>query len=94
MNDAAGYDFELEDTDGIFAQGSGSQTIHCFFEVKGTSGSFNEDKTLFHISENEFNTCEDITRNVSRHQYDAYFLIIIQYSLDSQRISFGEVINW
>ena len=94
VNDAAGFDFELHDTRELFVRGSGSTTKYCYFEVKGTSGSFNEAQTCFHISQNELDTCQSIADDGRRREREAYFIVIIQNCLDAEKICFGTTINW
>jgi hypothetical protein len=94
VDDSAGFDFELHDTREVFARGSGSTTKYCYFEVKGTSGSFDKEHTRFHISQNELDGCEAIANDAKRREHQAYFIVIIQNCLDAEKISFGTVINW
>ena len=78
----AGYDFELHDTQEKFVKGLGSTTKTCYFEVKGTSASFDEAHTQFYISQNEFETCEAIANDARRREQEAYFIVIIENCLD------------
>ncbi len=94
VNDAAGFDFELHDTQEIFAHGSGSTTKTCYFEIKGTSGLYNEEHTRFHVSQNEWELCQAVGTDGTRREHEAYFIVIIENCLDSQKISFGTMINW
>ncbi|CAF2097599.1 unnamed protein product [Rotaria magnacalcarata] len=94
VDDSAGYDFELHDTQQLFAPGSGSTSKHCYFEVKGTSGSFSENHTRFNISQNELNVCQSIVNDRNNRDNKAYFIVIIENCLDAEKISFGTVINW
>ena len=94
IDDSVGYDFELHDTREIFVRGTGSINKYCYFEIKGTSGLFHEAHTRFHISENELRMCEDIANDKKRQEREAYFIVIIQNCLDTERISFGTTINW
>ena len=94
MNDAAGFDLELHDTREIFTRGSKSTTKTCYFEIKGTSGLYNEEHTRFHISQNELEVCQAIETNETRREREAYFIVIIQNCLDPEKISFGTVIDW
>ncbi|CAF1256432.1 unnamed protein product [Adineta ricciae] len=61
----------------------------CYFEVKGTNGAFHEDKTSFHISQNELDKCKSIA--VER---EAYFLIIIEHCLNPAMIALAKVFDW
>ncbi len=94
VDDSAGFDFELHDTREIFVRGSGSTTKYCYFEVKGTSGSYSSQYTRFHISQNELNICEAIAKNATRQEREAYFIVIIENCLDAEKISLGTMINW
>ena len=94
INDSAGFDFELHDTREIFATGSGSTTKHCYFEVKGTSGLYNEQHTLFHVSRNELEVCQAISTNGAKQERTAYFIVIVESCLDPEKISFGITFNW
>jgi hypothetical protein len=94
INDAAGFDLELHDTLEIFTRGSKSTTKTCYFEIKGTSGSYNEEHTRFHVSQNELKMCQAIETNENKKENEAYFIVIIQNCLDPEKISFGAVINW
>ncbi|CAF3386954.1 unnamed protein product [Rotaria sp. Silwood1] len=94
IDDSIGFDFELHDTKEIFVCGSGSRTKYCYFEVKGTSGSFNETHTRFHISQNELDMCQSIANDKKRQEREAYFIVIIENCLDPEKISFGTAINW
>jgi hypothetical protein len=94
IDDSAGYDFELHDTREIFVRGSGSTTKYCYFEVKGTSGLYNEKYTRFHISQNELETCQGIANDRTRQECEAYFIVIIENCLDTEKIALGTMINW
>ncbi|CAF4599963.1 unnamed protein product [Rotaria sp. Silwood1] len=94
IDDSIGFDFELHDTKEIFVCGSGSRTKYCYFEVKGTSGSFNETHTRFHISQNELDMCQSIANDKKRQEREAYFIVIIENCIDPEKISFGTAINW
>ncbi len=94
IDDSAGYDFELHDTREIFVRGSGSTTKYCYFEVKGTSGLYNEEYTQFHISQNELDTCQAIANDATRQEREAYFIVIIENCLDAEKIALGTMINW
>ena len=94
INDSAGFDFELHDTRQVFASGSKSTTKKCYFEVKGTSGSYNEEHTRFHVSQNESDVCQAIATNSTKKQHEAYFIVIIENCLDPERISLGIMIDW
>jgi hypothetical protein len=94
VDDSAGFDFELHDTSEVFVRGSGSTTKYCYFEVKGTSGSFNTEHTRFHISQNELDVCQAIVNDGKRREREAYFIVIIENCLDAGKICFGPVINW
>ena len=94
IDDSAGYDFELHDTQEKFVRGTGSITKRCFFEVKGTSGAFNRDHTHFHISRNELETCEGIANDARRREREAYLIVIIDNCLDSERIALAVTIDW
>ena len=89
IDDSIGYDFFLHDRHEIFVQGFGSRTKRCYFEVKGTSGSFCPERTRFNISENEFKMCQSITQNQRRCENEAYFIVIVEYCLDEEKIFFG-----
>ena len=93
INDGAGYDLELHDTREVFIRGSNSRTKKCYFEVKGTKGSYSEEYTRFHVSQNEFRTCEAIALDGTR-KHEAYFIVIIENCLDPEKIALGTVINW
>ncbi|CAF1046756.1 unnamed protein product [Rotaria sp. Silwood1] len=94
VDDSVGYDIELHDTQEHFVQGTGSTTKTCYFEVKGTSGSFDKIHTQFHISQNEFETCQAIANDARRREHEAYFIVIIENCLDSEKIALGTIINW
>ncbi|CAF2786294.1 unnamed protein product [Rotaria sp. Silwood2] len=94
IDDSVGFDFELHDTKELFVCGSGSITKYCYFEIKGTSGSFNEAHTRFHMSQNELDTCQSISNDRKRQEREAYFIVIIENCLNPEKISFGTVINW
>lgn len=94
VDDSVGYDFELHDTCELFVRSSKSTTKTCYFEVKGTSGSFSEAHSRFHISHNELTTCEAIAYDTTRLENEAYFIVIIENCLDPEKISLGSVINW
>jgi hypothetical protein len=94
VDDSAGFDFELDDTREIFVRGSGSTTKHCYFEVKGTSGSFSEEYTRFHVSKNEMEMCQVIANDRTRREREAYFIVIIENCLDAEKISLGTIIDW
>ena len=94
VSDSAGYDFELQDTRQAFATGSRSNTKRCYFEVKGTSGSFNEEHTRFHITQNELDRCSEIANDGQAREREAYFLVIVQNCLDADKIAIGTIIKW
>ncbi|CAF3138463.1 unnamed protein product [Rotaria sp. Silwood2] len=94
VDDSVGYDFELHDTQEQFVRGTRSTTKTCYFEVKGTSGSFNKAHTQFHMSHNEFETCQAIANDARRKEQEAYFIVIIENCLDSEKIALGTIINW
>ncbi|CAF2689727.1 unnamed protein product [Rotaria sp. Silwood2] len=94
VDDSVGYDFELHDTQEQFVQGTRSTTKTCYFEVKGTSGSFNKAHTQFRMSHNEFETCQAIANDARRKEQEAYFIVIIENCLDSEKIALGTIINW
>ncbi|CAF3927484.1 unnamed protein product [Rotaria sordida] len=94
VDDSVGYDIELHDTQEHFVQGTGSTTKTCYFEVKGTSGSFDKIHTEFHISQNEFETCQAIANDARRREHEEYFIVIIENCLDSEKIALGTIINW
>ncbi|CAF1231547.1 unnamed protein product [Rotaria sp. Silwood1] len=94
INDSAGFDFELQDTHQVFIRTSKSTTKYCYFEVKGTSGSFNEEHTRFNISQNELDVCRSIVNDRRRQEREAYFIIIIENCLDAEKISLAAAINW
>ncbi|CAF3965146.1 unnamed protein product, partial [Rotaria sp. Silwood1] len=93
IDDSAGFDFELHDTQQIFVRGSGSTTKSCYFEVKGTSGSFNETHNHFYISQNELNMCQSIADDPKRREREAYFIVVIENCLDAEEIALGTVFN-
>ncbi|CAF4175149.1 unnamed protein product [Rotaria sp. Silwood2] len=94
INDSAGFDFELQDTRQVFIHISGPTTKYCYFEVKGTSGSFNEEHTRFNISQNELDTCRSIVNDRRKQERETYFIIIIENCLDAEKISLAAAINW
>ena len=94
VDDSAGYDFELHDTQEKFVRGTGSVTKRCYFEVKGTSGAFNKDQTHFHISRNELETCQAIANDSRRRDREAYLIVIIDNCLDSEKIALAAVVDW
>ncbi|CAF4702167.1 unnamed protein product [Rotaria sp. Silwood1] len=94
VDDSVGYDFELHDTQEQFVRGTGSTTKICYFEVKSTSGSFDKVHTQFHISQNEFERCQAIANDAQRREREAYFIVIIENCLDSEKIALGSIINW
>ena len=94
INDSAGFDFELHDTRQLFACRSGSTTKYCYFEMKGTSGSFEAAHTRFRISQNELERCRTIANDRQRQERQAYFIVIIENCLDPENISFGAVFEW
>lgn len=94
INDAAGYDFILEDTKELFAKGEGGTTKTCYFEIKGTSGVYNPNTTRFNISRNEYNFCSKIYNNDDRRRSEAYFVVIIEHCLDKDKIDIGKIICW
>ncbi|CAF2139422.1 unnamed protein product [Rotaria magnacalcarata] len=94
VDDSAGFDFELHDTRQLFVRGSGSTTKLCYFEVKGTSGSFNETHSRFYISQNELYMCQSIVDDSQRREHEAYFIVVIENCLDAEKIAFGTVFNW
>jgi hypothetical protein len=94
IDDSAGFDFELDDTLEKFAPRCKSTARHCYFEVKGINGSYNEEQTRFHISQNELELCQDIARSTLRQEKEAYFIVIIQNCLDHESISIVDKINW
>ncbi|CAF4164824.1 unnamed protein product [Rotaria sp. Silwood2] len=94
VNDSAGFDFELRDTRQLFVRSSGSTTKSCYFEVKGTSGSFNETHSRFYISQNELNMCQSIANDPKKLQREAYFIIVVENCLNAEEISLGTVFNW
>ncbi|CAF3498569.1 unnamed protein product [Rotaria sordida] len=94
IDDSVGFDFELHDTREVFVRESRSTTKYCYFEVKGTSGLFNEEYTRFCISQNELDTCQSIVNDRKRQEREAYFIVIIENCLDLEKISFGTIINW
>ncbi|CAF0735333.1 unnamed protein product [Adineta steineri] len=94
MNDSLGYDLELHDTKEYFVRGLKSRTKICYFEVKGTSGSFHEDKTVFHISQNELEKCKSITFDSRKHEREAYFFVIVEHCLDPEMIALAKVFDW
>ena len=94
IDDSAGYDFELHDTREVFTRGTGSTTKYCYFEVKGTSGTYNEQNTSFHVSQNELEKCEAIATNKTRNEREAYFIVIIENCLDLNNIFLARVLEW
>lgn len=94
IDDAAGYDFILHDKKERFIKGYGASTKKCYFEVKGTGGSFDVQKTRFHISQNERNMCESIASNDQRKETEAYLVVIVEHCLDSEKIGLAALINW
>ncbi|CAF2806579.1 unnamed protein product [Rotaria sp. Silwood2] len=94
VNDSAGFDFELHDTQQLFVRDSRSTTKSCYFEVKGTSGSFNETHSHFCISQNELNMCQSIADDRKRREREAYFIVVIENYLDAEEIVLGTVFNW
>ncbi|CAM4985722.1 unnamed protein product [Rotaria socialis] len=94
VDDSTGFDFELHDTRQLFVRGSGSTTKLCYFEVKGTSGSFNETHSRFYISQNELYMCQSIVDDSQRREHEAYFIVVIENCLDAEKIAFGTVFNW
>lgn len=94
INDAAGYDFSLKDTKEFFAKGKGVTTKTCYFEVKGTGGPFDSKATYFNLSQNEYDFCSNIFNNEDRRTSEAYFVVIIEYCLDNDRIDIGKLIYW
>ncbi|CAF3772028.1 unnamed protein product [Rotaria sp. Silwood1] len=80
--------------DYVERRGSGASTKRCYFEVKGTGGSFNVQQTRFHISENERNTCETIAFNEQRKETEAYLVVIVEHCLDPEKIELAALINW
>jgi hypothetical protein len=94
INDAIGYDFNLEDIRQKFVTPSGARTARCYFEVKGTSGLFHPQHTQFYISENELNTCKKIAYDTRRKEYEAYFIVIVERCLNPETIALAEIINW
>ncbi|CAF4891456.1 unnamed protein product, partial [Rotaria sp. Silwood1] len=94
VNDSAGYDLELHDTMELFTKGTKSRTKKCYFEVKGTSGSFHEEHTSFHISQNEQEKCKSIADDSRRREQEAYFLVIIEHCLDPEKIALAKILDW
>ncbi|CAF4251448.1 unnamed protein product [Rotaria sp. Silwood2] len=94
INDSAGFDFELHDTRQLFTHTSGPTTKYCYFEVKGISGSYNEEYTRFNITKNELDMCYSILTDWRKQKNEAYFIIIIDNCLDAEKISLAAVINW
>lgn len=94
INDSIGYDFELDDTRQIFASSCGQQVKKCYFEVKGTGGAFNSSKTHFNVSKCELEACEKIALDDEKLKAEAYFIVIVQYCLDPDKISLYDIINW
>ena len=94
IDDSIGYDFILHDIKEKFARGNGLTTKRCYFEVKGTAGAYEGETTIFHVSANEFKLCQNINSNGTRKQEEAYFICLIQYCLDPQRISLANFIDW
>jgi hypothetical protein len=94
IDDTLGYDFILHDKKERFVQGSGASTTKCYFEVKGTGGSFDVQKTRFHISQNERNMCETIAFNEQRKETEAYIIVIVEHCSDSEKIGLAALINW
>lgn len=94
VDDSAGFDFELHDTREVFARGSKGTTKKCYFEVKGTSGSYSEERTRFYISQNELNVCERIANDSTTRERAAYFIVIIENCLNPEAISLAVMIEW
>ena len=94
VNDSVGYDFQLDDRKEIFVPGRGPQTKRCYFEVKGIGGSFDEETTRFHITNSELTMCEDIARDEQRRENEAYLIVIVQYCLNTEKISLATIIDW
>jgi hypothetical protein len=94
IDDSAGYDLELHDTKELFTKGTKSKTKKCYFEVKGTSALFHENYTTFHISQNELEKCQSIAYDSNRREGEAYFLVIIEYCLDPEKIALAKTIDW
>jgi hypothetical protein len=94
VDDSVGYDFQLQDTRELFVRGSGRRTKRCYFEVEGTSGSFDPQRTRFHISENELSMCRSIAYDERRLEREAYLIVIVQHCLDLEKISLGTIIDW
>jgi hypothetical protein len=94
MDDSLGYDIELHDTQEDFVRGTKSRTKKCYFEVKGTSGSFHEEKTIFNISQNEREKCLSIAFDTRKQEREAYLLVIIEHCLDPEKIALAKVIDW
>jgi hypothetical protein len=94
INDSLGYDIELHDTREHFVRGTKSTTKKCYFEVKGTSGSFHEEKTCFHISQNEQEKCQSIAFDSRKQEHEAYLLVIIEHCLDPEKIALAKVTDW
>ena len=94
IDDSAGFDFELHDTRQMFVRGSKATTKQCYFEVKGTSGSYSEEHTRFYISRNELEACQTIAENSTRREREAYFIVIIENCLDNEKTSLAVMIEW
>ncbi|CAF1091118.1 unnamed protein product [Rotaria magnacalcarata] len=94
IDDSLGYDIELQDIKEYFVKGPGSRTKKCYFEVKGTSGSFHEEKTSFHISANEEEKCRSIAFDSRNRSREAYLLVIVEHCLDPEKISLVKVCDW
>lgn len=94
INDSAGYDFELHDTRQMFVRGSKGTTKQCYFEVKGTSGSYSEEHMRFFISRNELEVCQAIAEDSTRREREAYFIVIIENCLDTEKTSLAVMIEW
>ncbi|CAF1456551.1 unnamed protein product [Didymodactylos carnosus] len=93
VDDSAGYDFIIKDTRQMFLRGAGDHVITCFIEVKGIKDKYNE-KTTFHISNNELQTRNNIATNDKRKEKEAYLIVIIENSLNPSAIGIGTVIIW
>ena len=94
MDDSVGYDIELHDKQEHFVRGIKSTTKKCYFEVKGTSGSFHEEKTSFHLSQNEREKCQSIAFDSRKREREAYLLVMIENCLDPEKIALAKVTDW
>lgn len=94
IDNTLGFDFELHDTREVFTRSSKSTTKQCYFEVKGTSGIYNEEHTRFNVSQNEFKVCQDIANDETKRQCSSYFIVLIENCLQPEKIALGTMIEW